>query len=353
MTKTNNKNLGESWFPKIGDLVEGKVIEIKRNEIYLDLNGLATGIIRGPELQDELGEYANLKIGDTISATIIDLDNEKGLLELSLRFAAHQKAWQKLEEIMTKKQTIPVKIIGANSGGLIIQYGKIEGFLPTSQLSYEHFPRVPDGDKNQILNLLKKYIGQTFQVKIISLSKNENKLIVSEKEVTKETLSKGKTFKIGDIIEGEVQGLVDFGAFIKFDGQEGLCHISEIAWRRLDHPSDVLKPGDKVKAEIIGMENGKFSLSIKKLIPDPWKKIHEKYKPNQIVSGKILKINPFGFFVELDPEIHGLAHISELSEDGKTDPHKIAKVGDVLKFRITTIEPEEHRLGLSLKGVEQ
>ncbi|MGB9680644.1 MAG: 30S ribosomal protein S1, partial [Minisyncoccia bacterium] len=336
---TKNQFLNKTWFPKIGDLVEGKVIEIKRNEVYLDLNSLATGVVRGPELEDELNARANLKIGDTVSATVIDLDNEKGLLELSFRITGHQKAWQKLKEIMAKKQTIPVKIISANTGGLIVQYGKIDGFLPTSQLSYEHFPRVPSGDRNQILNLLKKYIGQTFQTKIIGLSEDENRLIVSEKEVTKETLGKGKTFKIGDIIEGEVQGLVDFGAFIRFNGQEGLCHISEIAWRRLDHPSDVLKVGDKVKAEIIDIKNDKFSLSIKKLIPDPWLKVCEKYHLNQEVIGKILKINPFGFFVEISPEIHGLAHVSELSENGKTDPYKIAKVGDILKFRITSIEP--------------
>jgi ribosomal protein S1 len=345
--------MSEMKYFKIGDIVTGRVIDIKRKAIYLDLNGIATGVVRGPELEDELNEYSNLKIGDIVSAVVIDIDNEQGTLELSFHLAGHEKAWQKLEEMMNQKQTIPVKIIGANTGGLLVQFGKIQGFLPTSQLSPEHFPRVPDGDKNQILSLLRKYIGQTFQVKIIGLSKKENKLIVSEKEVVKEILNQKKTFKVGDIVEGEVQGLVDFGAFIKFDGQEGLCHISEIAWRRLDHPSDVLKIGDKVKAEIIGIEDGKFSLSIKKLIPDPWKNVHKKYKVNQIVEGKILKINPFGFFVELDPEIHGLAHVSELSEDGKKDPAEIAKVGDVLKFKIISIEPEEHRLGLSLKGVKQ
>lgn len=352
MPKKNNNRTISLSLPKIGDIVEGRVIEIKRNEIYLDLNGLATGVVRGIELEDELGTSGNLKIGDKVTATVIDLDNEKGLLELSFRSASHQKAWESLQKIMEQKQTIPVKIIGANAGGLIIQYGNISGFLPTSQLNYQHFPRVEDGDKNKILELLKKYIGQTFEVQIIGLSPEENKLIVSEKEVIK-SMGSTKTFKIGDIIEGEVQGLVDFGAFIRFDNREGLCHISEIAWRRLDHPSDVLKIGDKVKAEIIGIEGDKFSLSIKKLIPDPWLHVHDKYKVGQEVMGKILKINPFGFFVELDSEIHGLAHVSELSDKEKVDPYKIAKVGDVLKFKITSIEPEEHRLGLSLKGIEQ
>lgn len=352
MVKKNNNQIVNLSLPKIGDTVEGKVIEIKRNEIYLDLNGLATGIVRGAELENELGNSSNLKIGDQVTATVIDLDNEKGLFELSFRSARHQKTWEILQEIMNKKQTIPVKISGANAGGLIVQYGNIVGFMPTSQLNFQHFPRVENGDKNKILELLKKYIGQTFEVKIIDLSPEENKLIVSEKEVIKET-APAKAFKIGDIIEGEVQGLVDFGAFIRFDNREGLCHISEIAWRRLDHPSDALKIGDKVRAEIIGIEKDKFSLSIKKLIVDPWINIHQKYKIGQEVTGKILKINPFGFFVELDPEIHGLAHVSELSDEEKIEPHKIAKVGDSLKFKITSIEPEEHRLGLSLKGVKQ
>lgn len=338
--------------PKINDLIEGTVLEIKRNEVYLDLDGNATGLVRGPELEDELGEYSNLKVGDKVMATVVDVDNEKGLVELSFRSAGHQRAWKKLQEIMTQKQTIEVKIVAANVGGLIIQYGKISGFLPTSQLSSQHFPRVEDGDKGKILEMLKKHIGQIFKVGIIGLDESENKLIVSEKEIIKNT-NTDKEFKIGDPINGEVQGLVDFGAFIKFDGREGLCHISEIAWRRLDHPSDVLKIGDKVKAEIIGMENDKFSLSIKKLIPDPWVKIEEKYKVGQEVMGKILKINLFGFFIELDPEIHGLAHVSELSEDGKKNPNEIAKAGDSLKFKITSIEPEDHRLGLSLKGVKQ
>jgi small subunit ribosomal protein S1 len=338
-------------FPKINDLLEGTVVEIKRNEVYLDLNGSATGLVRGPELEDELGEYSNLKVGDQVMATVIDTDNEKGLVELSFRHAGHIKAWKKLQEIMSEKNLIEVKVTGANAGGLIIQYGKLNGFLPTSQLGFEHFPRVENGDRSKILEILKKHVNQIFKVKIIGLSEEENKLIVSEKEVTKTTQG-GKEFKIGDKIEGEVQGLVDFGAFIKFDGQEGLCHISEIAWRRLDHPSDIIKIHDQVKAEIIGMEDGRFSLSIKKLLPDPWQKINEKYKIDQEVGCKILKVNPFGFFVELDPEIHGLVHISEFPDDQK-DPSKLAKIGDIMNFRIISIEPEDHRLGLSLKGVKE
>ncbi len=337
--------------PKDGDLVEGTVIKIGRSEIYLDLDGIKTGVIRGPELQDELDEYTDLKIGDIVSATIIEQENEKGLVELSFRRAGHKKAWQKLQDIMTKNESINVKVLDANAGGLIIQLGKITGFLPTSQLNPDHYPLVESGDKTKIIELLKKFVGQQLPVKIIGLDENEDKLIVSEKELNKGQNISDK-YKIGDDIEGEICGLANFGAFVKFDNQEGLVHISEIAWRRLDHPTDILKIGDKIKAQIIGVENGKFSLSMKKLMTDPWKIINDKYKIGDIVEGKILKVNPFGLFVELNPEIHGLAHISEISEEQIGNLTEMFKSGDVQKFKIISLEPDDHRLGLSLKSLK-
>jgi len=341
---------------EIGSLIEGTVLEIGRNEIYLDLDGIATGIVRGPELFDESEEFSDLKKGDRVTATVVDLENEKGLVELSFRSAGHQKAWAKLKTLMEQKETVSVKVAEANRGGLIIQYGKISGFLPVSQLKASHYPRVEGGEKNKILEKLKKLIGQNLLVKIIDLDQTEERLIVSEKEVLQRSEKASlDSYKAGTIIEGTVSGLVDFGAFVRFNNNlEGLVHISEIAWQRLDHPRDILKVGDKVKAEIIDLnqDTGKFSLSIKKLQKDPWENISEKYQVGQIVSGKILKINPFGVFVELDPEIHGLAHISELSEKPIRHPSEVVKVGDVLKFKIVSIEPEDHRLGLSIKALK-
>lgn len=338
--------------PKLNELIEGKVIEIGKNEIYIDIDGILTGIIRGPELYDESGEFSNLKKGDKITTTVIDLENEKGLVELSLRHASHQKAWNKLEEIAKDKKTITVKIIGANRGGLLIQYGKIQGFMPSSQLRSEHYPRVEMGDKNKILEKLKKFVNTDMDVKIITVDEKEEKLIVSGKEVASEQKKQAseKQYKVGDIIEGKITGLVDFGAFITFDkNQEGLIHISEIGWQRIDHPQDALSIGDKLKAKIIEItDDEKISLSIRNLIEDPWKKIKEKYKVGQIVKGKILKINPFGFFVEIDSKIHGLAHISEITSSTVKDIEKIAKIGDTFNFKIISIEAKDHRLGLSL-----
>ncbi len=339
--------------PKVGDLVEARVIEIGRNEVYLDINGLTTGIVRGPELFDESGEFSNLKKGDKAVATVIDLENERGLIELSFRYASHKKAWEKLQSLVKAGELISVQVTDANRGGLIIHYGKIQGFLPVSHLKNEHYPRVEGGDKNKILEKLKTFIGQKLQVKIINAEEEAGKMIVSEKGALLRKEMVHKKYKVGNVVEGKISGLVDFGAFITFDkSQEGLVHISELAWQRIDHPQDIVKIGDKVKAEIIGVtEDGKISLSVRRLLADPWKKVNEKYKMGQEITGKVLKVNPFGLFVELDPEIHALAHISELSDKPIGDVSKIAKAGDKLKFRIVSIEPEDHRLGLSLKNV--
>ncbi|MDD5625622.1 MAG: S1 RNA-binding domain-containing protein [Patescibacteria group bacterium] len=339
--------------PKMGDLVEGQILEIGRNEIYLDIDGVTTGIIRGPELFDESGEFSNLKIGDTTSATVIDLENERGLMELSFRFASHKKAWDQLIELMEKGEPIKVKALEANKGGLLIRFGKVAGFLPVSHLSGEHYPRVDGGNKTRILEKLKTYIGQDFSVRIINVDEENEKFIVSEKNISAPTgESILSNYKVGDVVEGKISGIVDFGAFVTFDkSQEGLIHISELAWQRIDHPKNVINVGDKVKAKIIGItEDGKISLSTRRLMEDPWVKVSEKYKVGQEVMGTVLKVNPFGLFVELDPDIHGLAHISELSDQPVTDMSKIAKIGDQIKFRVVSVEPENHRLGLSLRN---
>ncbi|MBL7054116.1 S1 RNA-binding domain-containing protein [Patescibacteria group bacterium] len=337
--------------PRINDLIYGKVIEIGRNEIYLDLEGIFTGVIRGPELLDKSGEFSNLKKGDKTSAIVIETENETGLIELSFRQASHKIAWNKINEITTNKKPIIVKVLDANKGGLIVSYKKTQGFLPVSQLSQKNYPRVEDGDKNKILEKIKKFIGKNIEVGIITADEKNEKLIVSEKSIVNEKGSDDyKKYKIGDKVKGKISGLVDFGIFITFNNnKEGLVHISEIAWQRLDHPKDAVSVGDEVRAEIIDItKDGKVSLSIKNLLKDPWKNIAKKYSIGQIIDGRVLKINPFGLFVEVDPEIHGLAHISELSKNPIKDIREFANEGDVLKFKIVSIEPEDHRLGLSL-----
>jgi small subunit ribosomal protein S1 len=340
--------------PKVGDIVKGTIVAVSRNEVKIDIPGFRSGVVRGPELKDESGMYESLKVGDQVEATVVGAENENGDMELSFRFAGHLRAWETLREIMQKREKIVVRILEANKGGMLVRVNHIQGFLPVSQLSPEHYPRVSGGEKNKILEKIRSYVGQDFTVCVIDANETERKLIVSEKaiweEEQKEVLAK---YKAGDTVEGEVVALADFGAFIRFDGLEGLVHISELAWQRIDHPRDILALGQKVKAQIINIEGSKIFLSLKRLVDDPWKNVSDRYHIGQIVRGKIIKANPFGFFVELDPDIHGLAHVSELSTKPVKDPLEVAKIGDELAWKIVSIEPEQHRLGLSRKAMAE
>ncbi|MBU1149243.1 S1 RNA-binding domain-containing protein [Patescibacteria group bacterium] len=341
--------------PKVGDLIEGTVISVSKSEVHLDIEGLGTGVIRGGELIDESGDYSDLDNGNKVQATVIELENENRQMELSFRSAGHQKAWDELEQLVKEKKIIEAKVTDANKGGLMVRVKRIEGFLPVSQLTTEHYPRVEGGDKNQILEILSKFINQKFKVRLIDVNESENKLIVSEKAAFEEEQKKVlENYKINTVVEGKISGVVDFGAFIEFgEGLEGLIHISELAWQRIDNPKDIVKVGQEVKAEIINIDDGRVSLSIKKLKEDPWKKAIEKYDIGQTVKGTVLKINPFGAFIELDKDIHGLAHISELAHHKINDPSEIVKVGSDYKFKILSIEPNSHRLGLSMKALSK
>ncbi len=340
--------------PKVGDVVKGVIISLSKNEIRIDIEGYKTGVVRGRELFAEAVEYSGLSVGQDVEATVIDLENELGEVELSFRYAGQQKAWETLRKLMETGELIDAKIIEANKGGLLARVNHVNGFLPVSQLSPDNYPRVSGGDKIKILEKLKSFVGTSMKVKVIDVNEREEKLIVSEKAVWEEA-QKGvlDKYKLGDVVEGAITAIADFGVFVKFDNLEGLVHISEIAWQRIDHPRDLVKVGDVVKAEVIGIEGSKIFLSMKKLIQDPWKTVTEKYKIGDSVEGKVLKINPFGFFVELDKDIHGLAHISELSKKPVKNVADLGKVGDTMTFKIVSIEPEQHRLGLSLKALEE
>ncbi len=338
--------------PKVGDVVKGKIISADRREVRVDIDGMTVGVIRGREIFSENKDYDGLGVGDAVEATVIDLENENGEMELSFRFAGQKRAWEELREMFTTGKIIDVKITEANKGGLIVRVNHVTGFLPVSQLSPDHYPRVTGGDKNKIFEKLKSYVGSSFTVKVIDANESDEKLIVSEKSVWEDRQkSVIAQYRVGDTVEGEVTALADFGAFVRFGSLEGLVHISEIAWQRIDHPRDILKIGATVSAEIIGIEGSKIFLSMKKLVKDPWSDIQKRYKVGDTVEGTVLKINPFGFFVELDPEIHGLAHVSELSNVPGIDVNTLAKAGEKMNFKIISIEPNEHRLGLSLKAL--
>ncbi|MDD3487001.1 MAG: S1 RNA-binding domain-containing protein [Candidatus Moranbacteria bacterium] len=349
-------------FPRVGDVIEGKVVAIESSAIYLDLGLFGTGIVLGREIKDGLGATDKLKIGDAVSATVTDLENEDGYVELSVREASIEKAWIDLEEKQAEEAVFAVKILDANKGGLIVEVNGITGFLPVSQLSNEHYPRVEEGEKSKILEKLRSYIGTEMQVKVIDTDRENEKLIVSEKAAYSDQEKKAVSeLQVGDVIEGDVSGVVDFGAFVKFlppskedsareeDKLEGLVHISELAWQLIDNPRDIIKTGDRVRAKIIGIDNTRVSLSVKALEKDPWEQAPKKYQAGETYDGEVRKINHFGAFVYLDEDIHGLAHVSELLEanPGK-NIEEIIQVGEKYKWKILSIEPKEHRMGLAL-----
>ncbi len=339
--------------PSVGDSLKAKVITRSANEVRLSIEGYGIGVVRGRELFDELDEYSKLKEGDVVEASVVELENENGELELSFRQAGRERVWKLILEKMTANEILPVKINDANKGGLIVNYQGIQGFVPVSQLTIEHYPRVDDGNKQAILERLQSYVGESFRLKILDADPAEEKLIFSEKaaqlELKKDQIDK---LEVGDVVEGKVTGIVDFGAFVQFDDMEGLVHISEMAWQRIDNPRDILKVGQDIKAQIIGLDGARISLSMKKLMRDPWLDAVKKFSVGQQVSGTITKVTPFGAFVQLDDDIHGLVHISELSIKDIKDPAEVIAVGDKKEFKILSIEPSEHRLGLSIKAVE-
>lgn len=336
--------------PKVGELVSGQVLDISKNGIVVTIGGMLTGLVRGKELDDESGVYSKLSIGDAVEATVLDIENEQGMLELSFRQAGHRKAWDSLAALAATSEVVDAKVVDANKGGLMVKVGNVEGFLPVSQLTVEHYPRVEGGDKNRILDRLRAYVGEVFQVKVITVREREEKLIVSEKAAwEREQHKQLARFAVGDEVSGRATGVVDFGVFVEFgDGLEGLVHISELAWQRIDNPADLVAVGDQIRAKIISIDNGKVSLSVKRMVPDPWKQAADKYKVGDTVSGTVLKLNPYGAFVELDPDIHGLAHISELAKNSEQDLSKLLAVGEKRPFKILSIEPAAHRLGLGL-----
>lgn len=341
--------------PNVGDIVTGSILDKTSNAMYVDVGSLGVGVIYGRELFDDMDTFKSAKIGDLLQATVQEVDNEEGYVELSLRTASRERSWEELRRKLEDGGVFETEVNDANKGGLIVRVSGITGFLPVSQLAPDHYPRVEGGDKSKIHDRLKSYVGQKFKVKVITAVQEEEKLIVSEKAAVGDELSEAlEKLGKGKIITGTVSGIVDFGVFVKFteDDQEleGLVHISELAWQRIENPSDFVNVGQAVTAKVIGVDQGlRISLSIKQLIDDPWKNVTEKYNLGDKVKGEVLKVTPFGGFVRLDKDIHGLVHISELPDENQKDPASLLKAGETKEFTIISLEPNEHRLGLSLR----
>jgi len=352
-TKTMKDLLSKEEFflPKPGSLLNGEVISVSRGNVFIDLGSIGMGIVYPGEFYDNPDRMKTLKPGDSVSAMLLELENDEGYRELSLKAAQMTTAWQDIKEKKEKGEVITTRIVNINKGGLIVEVSGVQGFLPLSQLSAEHYPKVEGGDTTKIVQALQKFKGQDFQVKVLDFNEAENKLIVSEKaiqeEVAKEEMAK---LKVGDIVDGDITEVTDFGAFVKLsDMLDGLIHSSEIDWKFIEDPREILTPGDKVKAKIVSLEGGRISLSLKALKDDPWLKIETLYQPEQTVRGKVTKVRNNGAFVELPGEIIAFLPSSEPNEQ---IPAQALEVGKEYDFTITSIDIKDHKMVLSLKKSE-
>ncbi len=339
-------------FIKEGDVIEAKLLKKTPRAAYFDLGRFGTGLVFGIELVSSKSILKEMKPGDPVSAKISNLDGEGGHVELSLSGAYKQKNWQDIKDIKETDEPISIKISGANSGGLVADINGIKAFLPVSQLSTEHYPRVDDADKSKILAELKKLVGQEISVKILDFNPRNNKLIISEREAAEKNVKDlVSQYKAGDEIDGIVSGVADFGAFVKFTDNpaiEGLVHISELDHRIIDNPKEVVKVDEAVKVKIIDIKDGQIALSLKALKENPWDEADRFFKENDSVEGTVYKYSPFGAYINLSNNLQGMIHVSEF--DGSLDElKKNLPLGSDHKFTVSSVKSAEKRIVLQIK----
>ena len=328
-----------------GDMVTGKVLSVRKHEVLIDLGAQGVGLVP----RREVGFSHALKENDDVTASIVDTELDNGYSLLSLRKAAKDRGWEDVAVKQEEGQVIDVTPYDANRGGLLVEYEGVRGFLPVSQLSAEHYPRVGSNDKDEILQRLNGLVGQTMKVRVLDSDRKANKLIFSEKEAVKEGLAERfQSLKISDSVKGVITGVVDYGAFVNVDGIEGLIHISEISWERVSNPADYVKVGETVETKIISIDKDRLSLSMKQLTQDPWLDEVDKFKAGDKVEGTVTRITPFGAFVQISPAVEALVHVSELGTGDDVDPEKVFMLNERKKFVILDIEKDNHKISLSL-----
>lgn len=335
--------------PVVGDLIEGKVVTVDTKAIYIDLPPFGTGIIFGREFIIARDLIRKIHVGDSVTAKVVDINNEDGFIELSLKEAKQAIIWEEIDEAIKKKTPIELTVMDANKGGLLLSWQGVQGFLPASQLKTEHYPRVEDGDKDKILDELRQLVNQKLTVTIIGATENDGKLIFSEKgaetKAEKETIAK---YEVGDVTKGTITGIVDFGVFVKIEeGLEGLVHISELDWSLVEDPKKLFAVGDEVDVKVIEVKDGKVSLSIKALKENPWQTVGKKYKKGDKVKGVVIKYNKHGALVSIEEGVAGLVHISEFKD--ADDLKANIELGKTYDFKITLFDADEQRMTLSTK----
>jgi small subunit ribosomal protein S1 len=329
-----------------GEVVQATILSVAKHEIWLDLGVNGVGMVP----RREIGYGQKLEIGEQVVASVVDPEVEDGQALLSLRKAAKDRGWDEVKALFEKGETLEITPYDANRGGLLVELEGVRGFLPVSQLSAEHYPRVGSSDKDEILQRLNSLTNQVLKVRILDADRKANKLIFSEKEAVREDMqARFEKLKVGDSVKGVVTGVVDFGAFVNVDGIEGLIHISEISWERVESPADYVKVGDSVEAKIIAIDKDRLSLSMKQTQNDPWATEAEGFKKGDSVEGTVTRITPFGAFIQLSPAVEALVHVSELGEGQGADPEKLFKLNEKKNFKILDIDRDNRKISLSLQ----
>jgi small subunit ribosomal protein S1 len=343
----------EFQLPKEGQILTGTIISISKSQVLVDLGSTGIGIVYPGQFYDSPDRMRQLAPGQEVSAVLVELENDDGYRELSLREAQMTTAWQRIKELKDSEAVITTPVLNINKGGLIVQVEGVQGFLPLSQLSSEHYPKVEGGDTTKIVQALQKFKGEEFKVKVLDFDEQESKLIVSERaiqeEAAKEEIAK---LEVGEVVHGVITEITDFGAFVKLNETlDGLVHSSEIDWKFIEDPRQVLSIGQEVDAKIINLDGGRVALSIKALRPDPWLTVEEKYKPGQEIRGTVLKIRSNGAFISLNEDIVGLIPTAEF---GTQNVHDVVQVGQELDLVVTNVDAKDHKLILSFRdGVAQ
>ncbi len=345
---------------KRGDLVEGTVVKTSPTEILVDLgDDLGQGVINSRELERLTSStLQSLQEGTQVLVYVLTSQNEEGLPVLSISRALEESDWRKAEEYLESKEIYKGKVAGYNKGGLIVRFGRLRGFVPASQISQERRERsTGDSPEERWGNML----GEAIEVKVVELKRSRNRLILSEQAAVRDIREREKSrllseLEVGEQRTGQVTSLTDFGAFVDLGGADGLVHLTELSWKHVTHPSEIVEVGQDVEVEVISVDrsNRRIGLSMRRIENDPWRNIEQQYVRGQLIQASITKLTKFGAFARLvdHPEIEGLIHVSELSEHRVRHPREVVSKGDVLTLRIIKIDREQRRLGLSLKQVD-
>ncbi len=347
---------------KYGDIVAGTIVHVEPREILIDIGAKSEGVVDEKELET-LSPDALKKIheGDRVLAFVLRSEDREGNVVLSLARAQLERDWRDAEDLLKSEQIFEAQVAGFNKGGLIVRVGKVRGFVPATQLE-SNFRRKSEGQTEGGEGNepdLSAFVGKKIRLKIIELDRARNRLILSERAAMRDWRKEQKEkllteLKEGDVRTGIVTSVTDFGAFVSLGGVDGLIHLSELSWAKINHPRDLLKVGDKVDVKVLSVERERqrIALSLKRMQVEPWSTVEDRYQVGQLVTGTITKLASFGAFARLEDNIEGLIHISELADRRINHPKEVVKEGDALTLRVIRIDAARRRLGLSLKRVE-